>query len=54
MNYNVYVISAGRYNKLPFNKEQKEKYIFCVKNGERKLYIKNGCINTMKKRKIIY
>ena len=45
MNYQVYVISAGRYNKLPFTKEQKEKYIFCVKNGEADLYKKSGCEN---------
>jgi hypothetical protein len=45
MNYQVYVISAGRYDKLPFTKEQKEKYIFCVKNGEADLYKKNGCKN---------
>lgn len=43
--YNVYVISAGRYNKLPFDKNQKQKYIFCVKNGEKQLYEKNGCLN---------
>ena len=45
MNHNVYVISAGRYDKLPFNNEQKDKYIFCVKNGEGKLYEENGCKN---------
>jgi hypothetical protein len=45
MKHNVYVISAGRYDKLPFNKKQKEKYIFCVKDGEGKLYKKNGCKN---------
>ena len=38
MKHNVYVISAGRYNDLPFNNEQKGKYIFCVKKGEKKLY----------------
>jgi hypothetical protein len=45
MKHNVYVISAGRYGKLPFTKEQKSKYIFCVKNGEGNLYKKNGCEN---------
>lgn len=45
MDYNVYVISAGRYDKLPFTIEQKQKYIFCVKNGEKELYQKNGCKN---------
>ena len=45
MKHNVYVISAGRYDKLPFDKKQKEKYIFCVKNGEGKLYKENGCKN---------
>jgi len=43
MNHNVYVISANRYNDLPFNKQQKEKYIFCVKNGQKELYEQNGC-----------
>lgn len=45
MNYQVYVISAGRYGKLPFTKNQKEKYFFCVKNNEGHLYKKNGCKN---------
>ena len=45
MNYKVYVISANRYNDLPFNKNQKENYIFCVKNGQSDLYKKNGCVN---------
>jgi hypothetical protein len=43
MNYRVYVISAGRYNALPFNKKQKESYIFCVRNGEKTLYENAGC-----------
>ena len=43
--FNVYVISANRYNDLPFNKEQKESYIFCVKNGQGQLYKQNGCLN---------
>lgn len=47
MNYNVYVISAGRYDKLPFNKIQKSNYIFCVKKGEKQLYLDNGCINVI-------
>jgi hypothetical protein len=45
MNYKVYVISAGRYNDLPFDDNQKEKYIFCVKKGEKKLYENSGCVN---------
>lgn len=45
MTYNVYVISAGRYDKLNFNAEQKNRYIFCVKNGEKVLYENNGCKN---------
>lgn len=45
MNYKVYVISANRYSDLPFNKYQKENYIFCVKNGQSDLYKKNGCVN---------
>jgi len=45
MNYQVYVISAGRYDKLNFTIEQKLKYIFCVKNGEKQLYEKNNCKN---------
>lgn len=45
MKHNVYVISAGRYDRLPFNKSQKANYIFCVKNGEKKLYLDAGCLN---------
>lgn len=45
MKHNVYVISAGRYDKLNFNTEQKQKYIFCVKKGEKHLYEKHGCKN---------
>ena len=45
MDYSIYVISAGRYNNLPFTIEQKNEYIFCVKNGEKLLYEKNGCKN---------
>ena len=45
MNYNVYVISAGRYDKLNFTTNQKNKYIFCVKKGEKFLYEKHGCKN---------
>lgn len=45
MIYGVYVISSGRYDKLNFSQEQKNKYIFCVKNGEKELYQKNGCKN---------
>lgn len=45
MTYSVYVISAGRHDKLPFTTKQKESYIFCVKKGEKKLYQKAGCKN---------
>jgi len=43
MNHQVYVISAGRYDKLPFNTAQKKEYVFCVKNGEKHLYENYGC-----------
>jgi len=45
MMYSVYVISAGRHDKLPFTKKQKQSYIFCVKKGEKKLYQNSGCKN---------
>lgn len=45
MKYNVYVISSGRYDKLPFNSKQKKEYYFCVKEGEGHLYKENGCLN---------
>lgn len=45
MNYKVCVISAGRYDKLNFSTRQKSEYVFCVKNGEKHLYEKNGCKN---------
>jgi hypothetical protein len=45
MSHQVYVISAGRYNVLPFTNTQKANYIFCVKNGEKADYEKNGCKN---------
>jgi len=45
MKYNVYVISSGRYDKLPFNSKQKKEYYFCVKKGEGHLYKENGCLN---------
>jgi hypothetical protein len=47
MNYQVYVISAGRYDKLNFSNQQKSKYIFCVKKGEKHLYEKYGCQNVI-------
>lgn len=43
MNYSVYVISAGRYDKLPFTEKQKAKYNFCVKKGEKPFYENAGC-----------
>ena len=45
MNYQVYVISAGRHDKLNLTPLQKSKYIFCVRNGEKHLYEKHGCKN---------
>ena len=45
MKHNVYVISSGRYDKLPFNSKQKKEYYFCVKEGEGHLYKANGCLN---------
>lgn len=45
MNYQVYVISAGRHDKLPFSQRQKNEYVFCVKNGEKELYNRAGCKN---------
>tara|TARA_R110002096_G_scaffold256780_1_gene450088 strand:- start:1270 stop:1959 length:690 start_codon:yes stop_codon:yes gene_type:complete len=45
MNHNVYVISAGRHDSLNFTEQQKSEYIFCVKNGEGKLYKMSGCKN---------
>jgi hypothetical protein len=45
MNYNIYVISAGRHDKLNFTFEQKNNYIFCVKKGEKYLYQNSGCKN---------
>lgn len=47
MSYAVYVISAGRHDKLPFNQKQKDDYIFCVKNGESRLYMEAGCKNVI-------
>ena len=43
--HSVYVISAGRANNLPFNKKEKESFIFCVKSGEADQYRANGCLN---------
>lgn len=51
--YNVYVISAGRYDDLPFSKKQKEKYIFCVKNGEGNAYKAAGCKNVFETGKLV-
>jgi len=53
MNYQVYVISAGRYDKLNLTSSQKEKYIFCVKNGEKHLYEKHGCKNVFETGKLL-
>lgn len=53
MRYQVYVISAGRYDKLPFTQEQKSRYIFCVKNGEGDLYKKCGCLNVFETGRLV-
>lgn len=53
MEYKVYVVSAGRADKLPFNKKQKENYIFCVKAGEGNLYKSNGCKEVYETGKLI-
>lgn len=53
MKHNVYVISAGRYDKLPFNEKQKNNYTFCVRNGEKELYEKNGCKNVFETGKLL-
>ena len=45
MENNIYVISAGRANDLPFTPEEKNRFIFCVKNGEGSLYRAAGCRN---------
>ena len=45
MKHNVYVISADRYQNLPFNEKQKANYVFCVKKGQLKLYQQVGCKN---------
>ena len=51
--HQVYVISAGRYNDLPFTVEQKKSYIFCVKDGEKKLYQESGCEQVYETGKLI-
>jgi len=53
MNYQVYVISAGRYVNLNFTADQKSRYIFCVRNGEKQLYEKHGCKNVFETGKLI-
>jgi hypothetical protein len=47
MNYQVYVISASRYDKINFTQKQKDKYVFCVKNGQKDLYENVGCKNVI-------
>lgn len=49
----VYVISAGRYNDLPFTEEQRKKYIFCVKSGEGELYKAAGCAKVYETGKLV-
>ena len=53
MDHQVYVISAGRYNNLPFSDAQKRQYIFCVKDGEKKLYQDCGCKDVYETGKLI-
>lgn len=53
MNYQVYVISAGRYANLNFTDNQKNKFVFCVRNGEKQLYEKHGCKNVFETGKLI-
>lgn len=53
MDYKVYVISAGRYDALPFNEKQKQNYIFCVKTGEGNLYKAAGCFNVYETGKLL-
>lgn len=47
MNHQVYVISAGRYEKLTMSDIQKKEYIFCVPVGQGDLYQKHGCKNVI-------
>ena len=51
--HQVYVISAGRYNDLPFTDEQKKSYIFCVKDGEKEQYEDSGCKQVYETGKLI-
>lgn len=53
MKRQVYVISAGRYDKLPFTDEQKANYIFCVKNGEGQKYRDAACAKVYESGKLI-
>jgi len=43
LNFQVYVISAGRANNLPFDKLALNNYTFCVKSGEGDQYRSAGC-----------
>lgn len=43
MDYQVYVISANRYDKLPFTAKEKGTFIFLVKEGQKSLYEAHGC-----------
>ena len=45
MKHQVYVISSKRHGKLPFTKEQKSSYIFCVGVTEKQKYNSAGCVN---------
>jgi hypothetical protein len=53
MKHQVYVISAGRYDNLPFDAHQKSEYIFCVKNGEKLQYQQNGCVQVYETGKLL-
>lgn len=53
MDHQVYVISAGRWDSLPFSRKQKEQYAFCVKDKEKELYEKAGCGKVFETGKLI-
>jgi len=43
MEYNSYVISAGRSKSLPFTDDEKKEFIFLVPGGQKQDYIESGC-----------
>jgi hypothetical protein len=42
-NCNVYVISAGRAEALPFSENEKKAFVFCVPKGQAAAYEQAGC-----------